>query len=513
MSTQPESGVGVPSVRICPPVAGQDPVARGVPEKRVSGWLRQPDFMQSLMLLDAHTTSHPQRPMTVTWTNPSVLSLIEHAPGADPEALIALRAREVALEAMEAGWSGPPYDPFALAEVLGIQLVARQDLDDARLVAESEGPRIEFNPARRPARVRFSIAHEIGHFLFSDYATRVRYRDATARRGDDWQLEILCNIAAAELLMPAGAFPIAEAQDLLLPRLLDLRTQFGVSTEALFRRIVKLTDRPTSLFAAARLPGSDGFRVDYVVPSRAWAPAVDSGSLLPMASVLARCTAVGFADDAVEDWAGQSVHVQAVGVPPYPGDRFPRLVGLLEPTDGTERGEAGLRYIRADASQPHHDGPAIIAHVVNDRARNWGGRGFAVALMERYPEARAQFASWASAGNLRRGAVHLAEVEEDLWVASLVAQAGYGETPTDTPRLRLGALRQALETLAALAGESGAKVHMPLIGTGQGGARWPSVRDLILEELADRHIHTTVYVLPDAPMPEDSHIEDQLSLL
>jgi hypothetical protein len=75
---------------------------------------------------------------------------------------------------MEHGWCGPPYDPFALADTLGIELVARQDLDDARLVAVEGRPRIEFNLARRAARVRFSIAHEIEHFLFPDYAERPR---------------------------------------------------------------------------------------------------------------------------------------------------------------------------------------------------------------------------------------------------------------------------------------------------------------------------------------------------
>jgi O-acetyl-ADP-ribose deacetylase (regulator of RNase III) len=451
--------------------------------------------------------------MTAPWSNPSVLALLDELQTTDPQKAIERRAREVALGAMERGWSGPPYDPFALADTLGIELVARQDLEDARLVSVEDRPRIEFNPARRAARVRFSIAHEIGHFLFPDYAERPRYRDPSERPGDDWQLESLCNIAAAELLMPAGAFPIAETDDLSLPHLLDLRARFGVSTEALLRRVVKLTDRAASLFAAARLPGTAGFRVDYLVASRAWVPAIASGAQIGADSVLARCTAVGFADDRIESWAGEPVHVQAVGVPPYPGDRFPRLVGLLEPNDGTDRREIGLRYVRGNAAEPRTDGPAIIAHVVNDRARSWGGHGFAVALMQRFPDARDQYAAWAIAGHVHRGAVHLAEAADGLWIASLVAQAGYGDRPAARPRLRLGALREALETLSTLATDRRADVHMPLIGTGQGGARWPSVRDLILEELADRHVASTVYVLPDAPMPEDAFADDQLSLL
>ena len=177
------------------------------------------------------------------------------------------------LDALEEGWRGPPFDPFELAERAGVETVPREDLDDARLVAEpGEQPRIEFNPHRRPARVRFSVAHELGHLLFSDHAAQTRYRTESHTehaRPDDWQLEVLCNVAAAEILMPAGAFPAAYADDLSLPHLMDLRIKFGVSTEALLRRVVKLTERAVCLFAATRLPDG-GFRVDYTVPSHAF---------------------------------------------------------------------------------------------------------------------------------------------------------------------------------------------------------------------------------------------------
>jgi O-acetyl-ADP-ribose deacetylase (regulator of RNase III) len=67
--------------------------------------------------------------------------------------------------------------------------------------------------------------------------------------------------------------------------------------------------------------------------------------------------------------------------------------------------------------------------------------------------------------------------------------------------------------LASVANEHHARVHIPLIGTGQGGTAWPKVRDLVLEELADRHVRTTVYVLPDAAMPEDAPVDEQLTLV
>lgn len=448
---------------------------------------------------------------TIRWTHPSVVRLFEEETTDDPFAWVEHAARELALRAMEQGWEGPPYDSFRLADALGIEVVARQDLEDARLVTAGGKPRIEFNPQRRPARVRFSVAHEIGHTLFADYAVRDRYRDLGERRADDWQLEVLCNVAAAELLMPAGALPIGEASDLDLVRLMDQRARFGVSTEALLRRVVRLTARPAALFAAARFGEGPSFRIDYTVASRSWRAPVGTGDEI-LGTVLAKCTAVGYADHAAETWNGHDLHVQAVGVPPYPGDRFPRVVGLVQPAGEAPPGDDGIKYVRGDAAAPRSDGLALIAHVVNDRARRWGGRGFARSLMDRYPDAADAYADW-NADRRPLGAVHLHRAAPDVWVASLVAQAGYGPSPTGQPRLRLHALRQALEVLAGHAVEHHAGVHMPLLGTGQGGTAWPKVRDLILEELAGRHLPVTVYVLPDAPMPEEASEQEQTALL
>jgi O-acetyl-ADP-ribose deacetylase (regulator of RNase III) len=92
----------------------------------------------------------------------------------------------------------------------------------------------------------------------------------------------------------------------------------------------------------------------------------------------------------------------------------------------------------------------------------------------------------------------------------MVAQAGYGESKR--PRLRLPALRECLEALAGEARARNASVHMPPIGTGQGATPWPRVRDLILEELVERDVAVTVYVLEDEPMPEETPDNGQLTL-
>ncbi len=42
---------------------------------------------------------------------------------------------------------------------------------------------------------------------------------------------------------------------------------------------------------------------------------------------------------------------------------------------------------------------------------------------------------------------------------------------------------------------------------------WPKVRDIIFDEVVDRGVPVTVYLLPDAPMPDEALEEGQLMLL
>lgn len=455
---------------------------------------------------------------TTTWTHPSVRTLLDEAPDGSPFETIAERARQRTIDALEKGWSGPPYDPFELAELLAVDVVARQTVDDARLVSSDpeSRPRIEFNPNRRADRTRFSIAHELGHLLFSDHNDQVRYRDEAhhAERSDDWQLEVLCNVAAAEFLMPVGAFPPAEASNLSLPHLLDLRHVFRVSTEALLRRVVKLTSEPVSVFAAARADDSEDFRIDYVVRSRATEDSFLRAKRFPAESVLSECKAVGSSAARTEQWDDEEVYTQVVAVPPYPGSRFPRLVGLVQPGDSTSVSMQGIQLQRGDATQPAGDGPQIVAHIVNDRAQSWGPHGFASALRGAFPEVATEYSEWANDRQRRQlGEVHIAPAGANKWIASLVAQSGYGDRADGEPRLRLAALERCLARLAQLAVDLDASVHMPPIGTGQAGMPWPYVRDLILEELVDRGIAVTVYVLPEASMPPEEISQPQLSLL
>ncbi len=206
------------------------------------------------------------RPIGAQWTNPSVLAF---AGDGDPVEAIRNHARRVVLDALDRGWRGPPFDPVALAELLKLNVDARQDVVDARTVATPGGRlRIEFNPTRARARVRYSLAHEIAHTFFDDCAARVRHRGPHGEsEADGWQLEALCNIAAAELLMPLGS--LRRLSEFDLDTLLKIRTDFDVSTEAAFIRVVELTDAPCAMICASA-PDGGAYRVDYFIASNTW---------------------------------------------------------------------------------------------------------------------------------------------------------------------------------------------------------------------------------------------------
>ena len=267
------------------------------------------------------------------WTNESVRLF---AGDRDPIEVITERARALVFDAVERGWSGPPFDPFELADIQGVSVVPREDLYDARLVAGDAGASIEFNPTRPRGRVRFTVAHELAHTFFEDFGARDRYRSASEKAvTDEWQLELLCNRAAAEMLMPVGSFEKLESEPLNIEGLMDLRKELDVSTESLLLRVVHLTELPVALVATARTGSARAqspFRVDYVADSRSWTSRLRRGMQRSGRSVLSDCTAVGFTTKRAERWPHVGdVRVEAVGVAPYPGQLLPRVLALLIP--------------------------------------------------------------------------------------------------------------------------------------------------------------------------------------
>ena len=430
------------------------------------------------------------------WTNPSVLTLTQGRD--DPVAVIIEKVKIVILNAVEHGWSGPPFDPFHLAGILRIPVIPRDDVLDARLVPSGAGSRIEFNPNRPPGRIRFSLAHEIAHTLFPDYRSAIRNRGES--RGDSWQAELLCNVAAAEILMPIGTAVELDDESVDIDNLMRLRKKFDVSTEALFLRMAKRTAEQCAMFAAARV-ASEGdtaeFRIDYTSPSRSWNVKIPQRFQVSGSLALSECTAVGYTTKRTEKWAGDlpRLKVECVGIPPYPGDRYPRVVGVLKRQTPSESGGPKLTVVYGDATEPRKSGSRLIAHIVNDKTPNWGA-GFAKHVGTKWSFVQQDFRRWAaeSRSNLHLGNIHITDVSDGLSIIHMVAQRGYG--PSKKPRIRYAALRSCLEQLADIAAHRNATVHMPRIGTGHASGNWGIIKGLINDSVVWKGVDVTIYDLP-----------------
>ncbi len=156
-----------------------------------------------------------------------------------------------------------------------------------------------------------------------------------------------------------------------------------------------------------------------------------------------------------------------------------------------------LKYVVGDATLPKGDGTKIIAHICNDQG-GWGA-GFVVAVSSRWPEPEAAYREWYrdedEFGVFALGEVQLVNVIDDVYVANMIGQTGYGRD-LSVPPIRYEAVATALSTLADIAIDMEASVHMPRIGAGLAGGKWERIEPIIEKSLSDRGISVTVYDLP-----------------
>jgi O-acetyl-ADP-ribose deacetylase (regulator of RNase III) len=371
------------------------------------------------------------------------------------------------------------------------------DVADARTVATDTAIRIEFNPTRPRERVRFSIAHEIAHTLFSDVAEQTRHRGGAATTTDEWQLEMLCNLAAAEFVMPIGSLPPTDQ----LPKIEELmceRRNFDVSAEAFLIRVVKTTTEPALMFCASPIESQGSklrYRVDYSVGPKSASTVLAAGMIIPSDSIVYSCTAIGQTNCATEAWMTESeLPIECVGIPAFVGTTYPRVVGIVRFSPQDAEPEA-LNVVHGNVLNPIGTGPKIICQLVNDQARTWGG-GVARSSAQKYPAAQQQFTHWiiGLAKRERLGQVHFADVGNNTYIASLVAQEGYGAT--NAPRIRYAPLERCFRAVAEFALDHGSTVNLPRIGAGQSGGSWNTVEEIIRDALIAKSVRVTIYDLP-----------------
>ncbi len=110
----------------------------------------------------------------------------------------------------------------------------------------------------RPERRRFTVGHELGHYLmplhiptqdgFRCTQTDMQQEEITGARGNAaWEAE--ANTFAAELLMPPTEFKrkLRAERDVSIEALTSVAHEFGVSKMACGRRIMQLSDDPCAM--------------------------------------------------------------------------------------------------------------------------------------------------------------------------------------------------------------------------------------------------------------------------
>lgn len=140
------------------------------------------------------------------FSSPLALGLLAAIPAAkDPIDAILWHAGALVIES---GMTGPPYPPASYAAHRKVQQIIHRDMEvDGRLLPCPKGFIIELREDRPQERKNFTCAHELGHTFFYESVPTIKYRTLTSSHPHhDQEEEMLCNIAAAELLMPSLVF-------------------------------------------------------------------------------------------------------------------------------------------------------------------------------------------------------------------------------------------------------------------------------------------------------------------
>lgn len=161
---------------------------------------------------------------------------------------------------------------------------------------------------------------------------------------------------------------------------------------------------------------------------------------------------------------------------------------LIEKIVQEQTDSAYINYLIGDATRPVGNGNKIIAHVCNNRG-GWGA-GFVLALSNKWSDPETCYRSM-TVDDLLLGMLQFVHVENDIWVANMVAQNGYKSAENPCP-LDYLALETCLKKVQNFAKQINASVHMPRIGCGLAGGKWEDIEPIIQTTLCN--FNTPVYV-------------------
>jgi Zn-dependent peptidase ImmA (M78 family) len=442
------------------------------------------------------------------WTNKSVLRLIEESNENDPVKVIREKARQLVLSAFEKGWSGPPFDPIKLAEILKISIAPNEAIQDARILPIENGKfKIEYNPFQPKRRINFSVAHEIAHFLFEDCGDTIRNRE-NITLGNEKELEFLCNIGASEIILPNSDYPSrANNTELTLNSLIKLSEQFEASLEATFLRFCEVVNKPCGILIAEFGGDNNQLRTIYYKASKSSKLKIAAGYEIPVDSKAYECLNAGWTASGFEHWQvfGNNRHkVYAIGMPPIKRQGRQRVGIFIVPEFYDDSPSGQIYTVSGNATKPRGGGKKIIAQVINTSGGL--GLGFGKAMAVAYPKSKKAVEAWKEDKHrFILGQYQLVELEPDIYAFQMLVQQGIRPKKGENI-LKYIDLRECLKQLSRIAKDMEATVHMPKIGAGQARGDWNIVESMIYEELVMNDVQVTVYVLPGSKPVEQSSL-------
>ncbi len=213
---------------------------------------------------------------------------------------------------------------------------------DAMIVPDSEGKMtIVWNDRLPKKRTNFSVAHEIGHTLFPGCAQMVNFRHGI--HGDPAQeLETLCDIAAAEFLMPYQDFSKdLETFGAGLEAVQRLSARYQASYEAIAIRVQYATREPLAMFVCGTNSGN-ALTIHYGFVNEAFDDETglwfEPGAVVPRYSIAQKALRSPLRlvfSSSREIWRSKynlhTLDVEVMSVPSAPGQP-PRVLALVRPS-------------------------------------------------------------------------------------------------------------------------------------------------------------------------------------
>lgn len=171
-----------------------------------------------------------------------------------------------------------------------------------------------------------------------------------------------------------------------------------------------------------------------------------------------------------------------------------------------------ILYLFGDVTKPNLPGKKILIHCCNDS--DGFGSGVAGAIAKRWPMAKAMYHNWArgyaeNGGEgddwkivtpkiFRLGETQFVQVEDDIYVANMIGQRGYGYKAGERPPIRYEAIEECLKQVQRFATRVGAVVIAPRFGSGLAGGSWAIIEGLINQTLTHDGGMVYIYDLPGA---------------